>query len=60
MHGFWQKELENAERNRVTDACWFTKIYAHLGNKDRALEFLKQSSQGALQGAPYHDCRSGI
>jgi len=50
LHGFWQKELENAERNPAANACWLTKIYAHLGNKDRALEFLKQSSQEHSSG----------
>ena len=50
MRGLWQKELENAERNPPADACWLTNIYAHLGNKDRALEFLKRSSQEHCSG----------
>lgn len=50
MRGLWQKELENAEKAPAVDACWLTKIYAHLGNKDRALEFLKQSSQEHCSG----------
>jgi len=45
VHGLWQKELENAEKAPAVDACWLTKIYAHLGDKERALEFLKQSFQ---------------
>jgi TolB-like protein/DNA-binding winged helix-turn-helix (wHTH) protein len=48
--GLWQKELENAERNPATHACWLASIYAHLGNKDRALEFLKRSSQEHCSG----------
>jgi tetratricopeptide (TPR) repeat protein len=50
VRGLWQKELENAERNPATKACWLSNIYAHLGNKDRALEFLKQSSQEHCSG----------
>jgi len=50
VRGLWQIELENAERNPATTACWLTKIYAHLGNKDRALKFLKQSSQEHCSG----------
>jgi TolB-like protein/DNA-binding winged helix-turn-helix (wHTH) protein/Tfp pilus assembly protein PilF len=50
LRGFWQKELENAERSPATSACWLTKIYAHLGNRDRALEFLKQSFQQHCSG----------
>jgi TolB-like protein/DNA-binding winged helix-turn-helix (wHTH) protein/Tfp pilus assembly protein PilF len=50
VRGLWQKELENAERNPMASACWLAKIHAHLGNKDRALEFLKQSSQQHCSG----------
>jgi tetratricopeptide (TPR) repeat protein len=50
VHGIWQKELENSERNRAANACWLTKIYAHLGDRDRALEFLRQSSQEHCSG----------
>lgn len=50
LRGFWQKELENAERNPAASACSLTSIYAHLGNKDRALEFLKRSSQEHCSG----------
>jgi TolB-like protein/DNA-binding winged helix-turn-helix (wHTH) protein/Flp pilus assembly protein TadD len=50
VRGLWQKELENAERTSAPNPCWLTKIYAHLGNKDRALEFLKQSYQQHCSG----------
>ena len=50
VRGLWQKELENAERDPATTPCWLTKIYAHLGNEDRALEFLKRSSQEHCSG----------
>ena len=50
LHGYWQKELEKAERNPAANACWLTKIYAHLGNKDRALEFLERSFQEHCSG----------
>jgi len=50
LRGFWQKDLENAERNPAADACSLTSIYAHLGNKDRALEFLNQSSRQHCSG----------
>jgi tetratricopeptide (TPR) repeat protein len=50
VRGIWQKELENAKKNPAANACWLTKIYAHLGNRDRALEFLKQSFQQHCSG----------
>jgi len=50
VRGLWQMELENAERTAAPDPCWLTKIYAHLGNKDRALEFIKQSFQQHCSG----------
>jgi len=50
VRGLWQMELENAERTPAPDPCWLTKIYAHLGDKERALEFLKQSFQQHCSG----------
>jgi TolB-like protein/DNA-binding winged helix-turn-helix (wHTH) protein/lipoprotein NlpI len=50
VHGLWQMELENAETTTAPDPCWLTKIHAHLGNKDRALEFLRQSFQQHCSG----------
>jgi TolB-like protein/DNA-binding winged helix-turn-helix (wHTH) protein/Tfp pilus assembly protein PilF len=45
MHGFWEMELADAQKNPRATTCWFTNIYAHLGNKTQAIEFLNQSSQ---------------
>jgi TolB-like protein/DNA-binding winged helix-turn-helix (wHTH) protein/tetratricopeptide (TPR) repeat protein len=50
MRGLWQRELASAERNHVSDACWFAGIFAHLGDKDKALKFLAQASQQHCSG----------
>ena len=50
IRGYWQKELEAAERSKSVDACWMTRIYAHLGKKERMLEFLNRSSQQHCSG----------
>jgi TolB-like protein/DNA-binding winged helix-turn-helix (wHTH) protein/Tfp pilus assembly protein PilF len=50
IRGYWQKELEAAERSKSVDACWMTRVYAHLGEKEQALEFLNRSFQQHCSG----------
>jgi TolB-like protein/DNA-binding winged helix-turn-helix (wHTH) protein/Flp pilus assembly protein TadD len=50
MRGLWEKELADAQKNPRATACWLTNIHAHLGNKERAIEFLNQSSQQHCSG----------
>ena len=50
IRGYWQKELEAAERSKSVDACWMTRVYAHLGEKEQMLEFLARSSQQHCSG----------
>jgi hypothetical protein len=50
IRGYWQKELEAAERSKTVDACSMSKIYAHLGKKEQMLEFLNRSSQQHCSG----------
>ena len=48
--GLWQKELNDAQRGATSNACWLAKIYAHLGDKERALRFLRQASEQHCSG----------
>ena len=50
IRGYWQKELEAAEQSKSADACWMTRVYAHLGEKEQMLEFLARSSQQHCSG----------
>ena len=50
IRGYWQKELEAAERSKSVDACWMTRVYAHLGEKEQMLEFLTRSPQQHCSG----------
>ncbi len=49
LRGFWRKELEAAQ-TRSENPCWITRIYAHLGDKERTLEFLGRSLQAHCSG----------
>jgi TolB-like protein/DNA-binding winged helix-turn-helix (wHTH) protein/Tfp pilus assembly protein PilF len=50
IRGYWQKELEAAEQSKSVDACWMSRVYAHLGKKEQMLEFLNRSSQQHCSG----------
>jgi len=50
IRGYWQKELEAAERSTSVDACWMTRLYAHLGEKGQTLQILIRSSQQHCSG----------
>ena len=54
LRGYWRHELE-VERARGTDnapykACWMGEVYAHLGEKKRALEYLNRAFQSHCYG----------
>jgi tetratricopeptide (TPR) repeat protein len=49
IRGYWQLELKAAEKTGWS-ACSMTEIYAHLGDRERALEFLKRSLQQHCSG----------
>jgi TolB-like protein/DNA-binding winged helix-turn-helix (wHTH) protein/Tfp pilus assembly protein PilF len=54
LRGYWRHELE-VERARGTDnapykACWMGEVYAHLGEKKRALEYLSRAFQSHCYG----------
>jgi len=50
IRGYWQKELEAAQRSKLVDACWMSRVYAHLGERERTLESLNRSSQQHCSG----------
>jgi TolB-like protein/DNA-binding winged helix-turn-helix (wHTH) protein len=50
VRGYWQKELEAAERSKSVNPCWMSRVYAHLGKKEQMLEFLNRSSQQHCSG----------
>jgi len=50
IRGYWQKELETAERSKSVNPCWMSRVYAHLGKKEQMLEFLNRSSQQHCSG----------
>ncbi len=50
IRGYWQKQLQAAERDKSVDACWMTRVYAHLGEKEQTLQFLIRSSQQHCSG----------
>jgi TolB-like protein/DNA-binding winged helix-turn-helix (wHTH) protein/tetratricopeptide (TPR) repeat protein len=50
MRGYWQAELADAGQAPRADACRFATIYAHLGDKDRAVEYLEQSAAQHCSG----------
>jgi tetratricopeptide (TPR) repeat protein len=50
MHGYWQIELQSAERDPHASPCWLAIVYAHLGNSEQAIEFLRKSSQQHCSG----------
>ena len=43
IRGHWQQELATVKPNR--SECWMTVIYAHMGDKDRTLEYLGRDFQ---------------
>ena len=54
LRGYWLHELD-VERARGTDnapykACWMGEVYAHLGEKNRALEYLNRAFQSHCYG----------
>ena len=54
LRGYWRHELD-VERARGTDnapykACWMGEVYAHLGEKKRALEYLNRAFQSHCYG----------
>jgi len=57
LQGYWRHELE-VERARGTDnapnkACWMGEVYAHLGEKKLALEYLQRASQHPCNGLQF-------
>lgn len=50
IHGYWQKELQDAEKKGTANACWFANTYAHLGDKAKALDFLDRSVRQHCSG----------
>ncbi len=50
IRGYWQKELEAAERTKSVNPCWISRVYAHLGKKEQMLEFLNRSSRQHCSG----------
>jgi len=57
LQGYWRHELE-IERARGTDnapnkACWMGEVYAHLGEKKLALEYLQRASQHPCNGLQF-------
>src|SRR6266480_276235 len=43
IRGYWQQELATVKPNR--SECWMAVIYAHMGDKDRTLEYLNRGFQ---------------
>jgi TolB-like protein/DNA-binding winged helix-turn-helix (wHTH) protein/Flp pilus assembly protein TadD len=50
LQGYWQNELQSAQRDRQESPCWLAIIYAHLGDNAEAIEFLGKSSQQHCSG----------
>ena len=54
MRGFWSYELEAAMtrgEDKIPDkTCWMAEVYAHLGERERTLEYLKRAVHSHCSG----------
>jgi TolB-like protein len=50
IRGYWQLELKAAEKAAPVSVCWITRFYAHLGDRERTLEFLNRSLEQHCSG----------